>query len=297
MKRRRFLTWGSAVTAAVGASIATARSQSTPVPAPAAIAPADSVPPSSTLLRFAALADTGTGDEGQAAVARSLDAYRQAHPFNLILMAGDNIYNNGEIEKVEAVFEQPYASFLGDGVRFRAALGNHDIRTDNGDPQVAYPGFNMLGRYYTFTEGPVQFFALDTNVNADWEAQLSWLDRELASSTARWKVVYGHHPVYSSGYYGTNDWMVENLAPIFQAHRVTLYLCGHDHNYERTRAIDGTTYVVHGSGAGTRPVGQSDWTAHSAERLASVVFEASETRIDLVAVGADSEIFDRAPVA
>src|SRR4028118_1625970 len=59
------------------------------------------------LLRFVSVADTGTGATGQYAVAAAMTRYQQLNPYDLVILAGDNIYNNGEIEKIGAVFEQP----------------------------------------------------------------------------------------------------------------------------------------------------------------------------------------------
>ncbi|MCA1992850.1 MAG: metallophosphoesterase, partial [Coleofasciculus sp. S288] len=64
------------------------------------------------LLRFVSVADTGTGAAGQYAVAAAMTRYHQLNPYDLVILAGDNIYNNGEIEKIEAVFEQPYQALL-----------------------------------------------------------------------------------------------------------------------------------------------------------------------------------------
>jgi 3',5'-cyclic AMP phosphodiesterase CpdA len=211
----------------------------------------------------------------------------------LVVLAGDNIYNNGEMAKISAVFEQPYQPLLKQGVKFQACLGNHDIRTDNGDPQVKYAGFNMSGRYYTFRRGEVQFFALDTNNNADWKVQLPWLEQELSRSNAPWKIVFGHHQIYSSGAYGMNKPFIEMLSPIFQKHGVQLYINGHDHHYERSQSLKGTTYVICGAGAGTRPVGKSQWTAYSVERLSFAAYEVYSDRIIIKGIGTDNSVFDQ----
>jgi 3',5'-cyclic AMP phosphodiesterase CpdA len=245
------------------------------------------------LLRFVSVADTGTGAVGQYAVAAAMARYHQLNPYNLVLLAGDNIYNNGEIEKIGAVFERPYQALLQQGVKFQAVLGNHDIRTENGDPQVRYPGFNMPGRYYTFRQGDVQFFALDTNNNADWDAQLPWLEQELSRSDAPWKIVYGHHQIYSSAHYGVNHAFIKTLTPLFQKYGVQLYINGHDHVYERTKPINGTTYLICGAGGGTRRVGRSEWTAHSAERLSFAAYEVYRDRILVSGIGTDNRVFDR----
>ncbi|MHC5598200.1 MAG: metallophosphoesterase family protein [Nostoc sp.] len=245
------------------------------------------------LLRFVSVADTGTGAKGQYAVAGAMNAYHKRNPYDLVVLAGDNIYNNGEIEKIGEVFERPYQGLLKLGVKFQACLGNHDIRTDNGDPQVKYAGFNMKGHYYTFRRENVQFFALDTNSNADWKKQLNWLEKELSLSNAPWKVVFGHHPIYSSGQYGSNPGFIKTFTPLFQKYGVQLYINGHEHNYERTRAIDGTTYLICGAGAGNRPVGRSEWTEYSTSDLSFASYEVYKDRIEISAIATDNRVFDR----
>lgn len=250
----------------------------------------------SPLLRFVSVADTGTGARGQYAVAKAMTHYHSQNAFDLVILAGDNIYNNGEIEKIGAVFERPYEPLLKQGVKFHACLGNHDIRTANGEPQVSYPDFNMQGRYYTFRRDPVQFFALDTNVNADWKTQLPWLEQELSRSDARWKIVFGHHPIYSSGLYGSNQAFIKNLTPLFQKYGVHLYIDGHDHNYERTSSINGTTYLVCGAGAGLRPVGRSSWTEYSVSQLSFAAIDVYSDRISISGIDTKNRVFDRGTI-
>ncbi len=244
-------------------------------------------------LRFVSVADTGTGDKGQDAVAEAMTRYHQQKPYKLVILAGDNIYNNGEIEKINAVFERPYQELLQQGVKFQACLGNHDIRTANGEPQVRYPNFNMRGRYYTFGQDSVQFFALDTNHNADWKTQLTWLDKELSRSKAAWKIVFGHHQIYSSGHYGLNQPFVKTLTPIFQKYGVQLYINGHEHHYERTRSINGTTYLTCGAGAGKRPVGTSAWTERAKSELSFAAFDLYSDRLEISGIDTKSVIFDK----
>lgn len=246
------------------------------------------------MLRFAAIADTGAGDANQFAVGNAMAQYRARSPYNLVALAGDNIYDNGEMERVGVAFEQPYAALLKQGVRFQAALGNHDIRAGNGNWQVSYPDFNMKGRYYTYREKDVQFFVLDTNKNVNWKPQLAWLQQELSRSNALWKVVYGHHPIYSSGQYGTDRTMIAMLTPLFKQYGVGLYINGHEHHYERTSAIDGTTYLVTGiGGASLRPVGRSQWTEYSVSRFGFSAIEVYPDRLEIAGIGRDGTVFDR----
>jgi 3',5'-cyclic AMP phosphodiesterase CpdA len=199
-------------------------------------------------LRFLATGDSGSGNAHQRAVGQRMGEVHRRAPVDLVLLAGDNIYPSGDLALVESSFRQPYGALLQAGVPFHAVLGNHDIRTANGARQIAYAPFGMTGRWYTLRRGPVQFFLLDTNVNAPWQHQRPWLQKALAASTAPWKVVVGHHPMRSSGFYGDDPAAIARLTPLFRRYGVQLYINGHDHHYERTRPIDGTTYLTVGNG-------------------------------------------------
>jgi DNA repair exonuclease SbcCD nuclease subunit len=247
-------------------------------------------------LRFVSLGDTGTGNRGQYAVAKAMTKFYRQDPFPLILLAGDNIYNNGEIEKIQSVFERPYQPLLQQGVKFYACLGNHDIRTKNGEAELEYPRFNMQGRYYTFTRSLVQFFVLDTNPSADWDNQLEWLDEQLSQSSAPWKVAMGHHNIYSSGIYGINQRLVSQLTPLFKHHDVQLYINGHEHHYERTQPINGTTYLTCGAGARVRPVGESDWTAYAASKRSFVAYDVYADQMLIRGINKKGKLIDRAVI-
>lgn len=245
-------------------------------------------------LRFIATADSGSGDKNQFAVGRAMEIYRKRSPFNLAVLGGDNIYNSGEISKINVAFEEPYADLLKAGVKFRACIGNHDIRTENANPQVKYSGFNMDGRYYTYSQGPSQFFVLDLNSNIKWDSQVSWLQTELKKSKAPWKIVYSHFPIYSSGHYGTNPDLVKLFTPIFKEHGVQLYINGHEHHYERTRPIDGTTYLVTGhGGASLRPVKASKISEFAVSRFGFSSIELYEKAMVIQGIGTDGQVFDR----
>jgi 3',5'-cyclic AMP phosphodiesterase CpdA len=200
-------------------------------------------------------ADTGSGNAEQFANGKQMAAIHRQRPVDVVILGGDNIYPDGNLAEVEAKFTKPYAALLQAGVPFHAVLGNHDIRTGNGDPQISYKPFGMKGRWYTIRQGPVEFFMLDTNMNAPWQFQMPWLKKALASSTAPWKVVVGHHPIYSAGLYGDDPNAIARLTPVFAKYGVQLYINGHEHSYERTRSINGTTYLITGGGgAYLRPI-------------------------------------------
>jgi tartrate-resistant acid phosphatase type 5 len=81
-------------------------------------------------------------------------------------------------------------------------------------------------------------------------AQAAWLKSRLQASTARFQIVYMHHPPYSSGPHGST---LEMRWP-YREWGVDLVLSGHDHIYERV-VVGGLTYVVSGlGGAGPYPL-------------------------------------------
>lgn len=208
-------------------------------------------------LKFAIIGDSGQWSTAQRETAARLAEERGQFPFDFVLMLGDNNYGDGSPESYRVRFEEPYKPLLDAGVKFYAALGNHDV-----SGQWNYPLFNMNGhRYYTFQRRagvlpPVagdhaRFFAVDT-VNLDDE-QLSWLDRELSGSRAEWKIVFLHHPLYSSGRYATSSAMRRRvLERVLVEHQVDVVFAGHEHVYERMVPQNGIVHFIAGATGAVR---------------------------------------------
>lgn len=198
--------------------------------------------------RFAVIGDTGTGDRAAIEVAQQLAAYREKFPFDTVLMLGDNMYGGQKPKDYKKKFEDPYKPLLDAGVKFYAALGNHD------DPnQRSYKLFNMGGeRFYSFKpRAGIRFFALDSNYMD--KTQLAWLEKELAAFGSDWKIAFFHHPLYSSGGKHGSDLQLRSiLEPLFVQHEVSLVLAGHDHFYERIKPQRGITHFVIGGSAKLR---------------------------------------------
>jgi hypothetical protein len=200
-------------------------------------------------VKFAVLGDTGTGGSDQVRVAKMLNTYRAQFPFEFALLLGDNLYGSENPRDYERKFSGPYKPLLDAGVKFYAALGNHD------DPnQRLFKAFNMNGeRYYTFKPGltsPVRFFALDSNyMNPE---QLQWLDKQLAGSGSDWKIAFFHHPMYASGQHGSDEVLKQQLEPMFVKHKVNVVLTGHEHFYERIKPQKGIQHFVVGASAKLR---------------------------------------------
>jgi predicted phosphodiesterase len=217
------------------------------------------LPDKLTSIKFAVIGDSGRGTPPQHEVAAQMIRYREEFPFAFVIMLGDNIYEGPATAADYArKFEEPYRVLLDAGVKFFAVLGNHD------DPrQVHYKPFNMNGeRYYTLAPPEdllakiatrVEFFAIDST-NLD-RPQVRWLDERLGVSTAEWKIVFLHHPLYTSGRYRNasraHRWALE---PLFVRHGVDVVFSGHEHIYQRSELQSGIQYFVSG-GAGSLRLG------------------------------------------
>jgi 3',5'-cyclic AMP phosphodiesterase CpdA len=200
-------------------------------------------------VRFAVIGDSGRGSREQHEVADQMSSARKIFPFDFTIMLGDNLYEFRGPEDYVIKFEKPYAELLRNGVEFFAAIGNHDPPNEQ-----YYRQFNMEGRrYYTFKKGDVRFFVLDST--ALGPRQLAWFDDQLADSQSRWKIVYMHHPMYTSGRYGRGARLLRAaLEPIIVGGGVKAVFSGHEHFYERFKPQRGVTYFISG-GAGSLRAG------------------------------------------
>lgn len=214
---------------------------------------------------FGEQASRGAGEQRQ--LARAMSAYHADHAFDFGLTLGDNFYPEGlasaDDPRWESQWERLYSPL---GVRFYAILGNHDHRAA-GSPEAEQKRSGKSATWclprpwYTYTAGPVQLFAIETTVydepavveGIDGAAQLDWLDKALAASNARWKIVYGHHPIYSNGEHGKEGngalpRIKGPLLPLLRKHKVDVYLAGHDHDLQALAPEDGVHFFVSGAG-------------------------------------------------
>jgi len=199
-------------------------------------------------VRFAVIGDTGSGTDKQQQVADMMLRYREAFPFEFVLMMGDNLYGSETPADYEKKFAHVYQKLMDNKVKFYATLGNHDQPNER-----FYENFNMNGKeYYRFSKGNVAFYSLNSNYMD--EKQLKWLQDELIKDTSQWKVCFFHHPPYSSAQkHGSDKQLREVLEPIFLRYGVNLVLTGHDHVYERIKPQKGIYYFVSGAGGQLRP--------------------------------------------
>ncbi|HEY3254261.1 MAG TPA: metallophosphoesterase [Polyangiaceae bacterium] len=204
--------------------------------------------------RFVIIGDYGASGEEEAQVA----ALARALEPDFIVTTGDNNYPLGAAETIDEnvgryfhEFIAPYHGTFGSGARdnrFFPCLGNHDWYTLEAQPYLDYFSLPNNERYYDIVRGSVQLFALDSDPNepdgTDFDSvQGRWFEQRIRASTVPWRVVYFHHPPYSSGPHGSSL----GMRWPFREWGATVVYSGHDHTYERFD-IDGFPYIVNGVG-------------------------------------------------
>jgi len=233
-------------------------------------------------LTFLAVGDWGRdGDFHQADVAARMGETASLIKSSFTISVGDNFYEDGVKSVDDPIWKTSFEDiYTAPSLQspWWVALGNHDYH-GNSQAQLDYAKtshrWRLPSRWYSFNEttpdgATVEFFVLDTSpfissyrtdggekvkiIDQDPAPQLVWFEAALAKSTADWKLVIGHHPVYSGGggdLVGGEADLQEKLDPILQRYRIPLYLNGHDHDLQHV-ARGATNYVCTGAGSKVR---------------------------------------------
>jgi acid phosphatase len=232
-------------------------------------------------LPFVLIGDWGRhGTDNQTDVAAQMGKTAAAIDSRFVVSLGDNFYENGVTGTDDPYWQTSFEDiYTADSLQtpWKIILGNHDYR-GNVQAQLAYSQMSkrwqLPARYYSVAEtlpdgGKAEFFYLDTSpflseyigtttdiAGQDTAAQMSWLDQALGQSKARWKIVIGHHPIYTALTGKDHDQpdMIAHIDPILRAHNVPIYINGHDHTLQST-TIRGITYVTNGAGSATYQAG------------------------------------------
>jgi tartrate-resistant acid phosphatase type 5 len=241
---------------------------------------------SNAVVKLIAIGDTGEGNENQNLVADQMDKKCAAvGGCTAVVMLGDNFYSQGVkttddtqwVTKFEQIYDRPNLN----GLKFYATLGNHDYGlTSSGskEAQINYtklpvgtgPGTRpsdkwvMYDAYYDQRlpdpTGPVHLFSIDTQDTSD--TQRNVMSGKVKQSSATWKIVFAHHPRYTSGeHYWDNQAL--GLLGMFRLQETIfcagadMFLTGHDHNLEfidkgAHSACPNVYFVISGAGAKTR---------------------------------------------
>ena len=256
-------------------------------------------------VQFFAVGCAGSGNKGQKMLAESMAKVAAVYRPDFILYLGDNFYGRG-LDSIndpqwQNKFEQIYDPKIL-SMPFYAVLGNHDYFR-NPEAQIAYSEkssrWRMPARYYSFQHSlasgtQIEFYALDTVMllSGKGKNQLKWLEENLKSSKAAWKIVYGHHPVHSGAYTYLKQIrkMQQLLEPVLIRYKVDLYLSAHNHSIEVFKEISGVTYIVSGAGSRPRNVRWTDQTNFAYADIGFAWFRIFEREMEFYVVGHDGQI-------
>jgi hypothetical protein len=248
-------------------------------------------------VRVLAFGDWGDGSDRQKRMAEAMARYHAKTPFDFAVTLGDNFYSAGMTGPADPRWQRDFERLYEPmHIRFYPSLGNHDwVLADSPAAEILYSAKSRLWQMpadrYTFIAGPVQFFALDTNLMT--RAQLEWLDRELGLSKARWKIVYGHHPIYSYGAHGDDPSLRDHLLPLLRG-RAHIYLCGHDHDLQHIAPEAGVHFVLAGGGgAAPRVITAGPRSLYAASKNGFAVIEGSRSTLTVMLVDENLEAVHR----
>ena len=256
--------------------------------------------------RFVVIGDTGSGSASQKRVADQMWKYMQEHPFQLVLMLGDNIYGNTELtgggdpRYFHDKFDVEYERFLEKGVVFHAVIGNHDLQHDGGASEIRDKRrFGILGEdaYYRFL-GPdklADFFALNSEITGEKaRQQAEWFKAEVKKSDAVWKFVFLHHPLYTvRGQRAPAIALRSTIDASMKENHVQFVLAGHNHMYARFKPVDGRFQIVSGGGGRHLAFPRKDPCAEtSARKYHFVAVEVFPDRVRFTAIDEYGNIFD-----
>jgi hypothetical protein len=225
-----------------------------------------------TLLVFG---DGGTGKDKQQQVATAMAEACAQHGCDAALVLGDLIYPSGvrsvEDRKFDSHFEEPY-TVLG-AFPFWMAPGNHDHRGSI-EAQVAYARsgrserWRMPAAHYAVDGLPpwLHIYSLDTDPIHDESAASVQAEQARAALCGKpgWRLLMGHHPIYSNGSHGDDEAVGRYLRGVIRDCAVHAYFAGHDHHQEHISAASFEQFVQ-GAAAKLRRVDTRTYAA--AEQL------------------------------
>ena len=235
-----------------------------------------------------------------------------------VLALGDTHHYMGVQSIYDPLWESNYESIYMHPelqVPWNAICGNHEYRGNTqavADYSKVSRRWDMPAKYFTKTytgkDAAVKVIFLDTTpiidkyrnnpseypdaALQDVEAQLAWLDNELANATEDWVIVAGHHPVYADTPKDDSERsdMQAKVGLILDRHKPTMYICGHIHNFQHI-SKDGIDYIVNSSGSQSRPdVHKVDGTVFVSGKPGFSVISADKNQLRLSMIDNEGKI-------
>lgn len=173
-------------------------------------------------------------------------------PNDAVTLLGDNFYPSGVENNADPLWNKFNKTFKNINNPIYSVLGNHDY-LQNPVSQVKNSLWTMDSWYYKKEYDNVDLYFLDTvqfNIH-NWVSkekieevhgesyetligdQLEWLNFELSKKPKKKKLVLGHYPIITNGFYHDKVGDLFNyLIETFKKNNVNIYLSGHEHNIQ-----------------------------------------------------------------
>ncbi|XP_021742334.1 purple acid phosphatase 8-like [Chenopodium quinoa] len=228
------------------------------------------------------------GAYNQTLVANQMGIVGEKLDVDFIISTGDNFYDDGLTGVHDPNFEESFSNiYTAPSLqkRWYNVLGNHDYGGDvlaHLSPILRKRDSRWFSlRSYVVKSETVDFFFVDTTPfqdkyfvedkhTYDWRGVLPRkrylsnllqdVDEALKKSSAKWKFVIGHHPVFSAGHHGNTEELVAQLLPILEENNVDLYINGHDHCLEHISSPDSEIeFLTSGGGSKSWRGDEKEW--------------------------------------
>lgn len=192
---------------------------------------------------FAVVGDFGSGNANEEAVASLIESW---HP-DFVLTTGDNAYPLGSAALLDRDIFRPYATILREAAWF-PALGNHDVKTNGGKPELR--AFHSLGneRWYRFTWGNASVVVLDSTASVATGSPQLRFARSAFESGSCFRFAAWHHPPWEPPVSRVSAGLRRAIVPLVEHGGIQVVFEGHLHAYARSRPHGGVLYVAAGTG-------------------------------------------------
>ncbi|XP_028805499.1 purple acid phosphatase 17-like [Neltuma alba] len=232
-------------------------------------------------LSFLVLGDWGRkGAYNQSEVALQMGRVGDKLDIDFVISTGDNFYDNGLTGQHDTLFEESFTNiYTAKSLQkqWYSVLGNHDYRGD-ALAQLS-PVLREIDRRWLCLRSFIvdselaeilfvdtspfveEYFSDPGEHRYDWrgilprksyvKSLLKDVELVLRESTAKWKIVVGHHAIRSVGHHGDTKELIKLLLPILRANNVDFYMNGHDHCLEHISDAHSPIHFLT-SGAGSK---------------------------------------------
>ena len=177
---------------------------------------------------------------------------------DLVIHAGDFAYN---LEYQKGNYANKFFDLLSKDTTltseniFQTCAGNHESHNNFSYYKSRIATEFMHPMYYSFNLGKTHFVSINSEYYfyGNEEEQVKhriWLEKDLANvnrSQTPWIIVFGHRQMYASGRQSRvkeSEILRNGLEDLFGKYEIDMYICGHQHNYERMYPIFNKTYEI-----------------------------------------------------